>query len=248
MFNSEKFPFTILSIHKLYLSASERYSPPRSHNALIFRLYGRAELSHDDNKVLLNKNDVTFIPANYDYTIRSENEEIIAVHFTIDSGAQYPFSFLSAHRPELFSALFEEMLSVWKTMPLGYQYKIDSLFSSILEKIEIQTKTEICSPLYVNVYRAVDYMHKHFSKHDFSIDHLAKQFGYCPSYFRRIFKKATGVAPQDYLSELRLSYADTLLSSGYYTVKEVAFACGFFDPKYFSTAYKKKRNKSPSKA
>jgi AraC-like DNA-binding protein len=247
MFKSEKIAFTILSVHKLKYSSSERYSPPRGHSALIFRHYGKAEISYDKERVTLNKNDITFVPANFGYTIRSENEEVIAIHFSIDSKANYPFSFIHAKRPELFITIFEELLNVWKTKPLGYQYKIDALFLSILENVEIQSKTEITSPVSVHIYQAVDFMHKHFSDPNLSIDNLAKISGYCPSYFRRVFHEITGVSPQAYLCELRFSYADTLLSSGYYSVKEVAFLCGFEDPKYFSTAYKSHRKKSPSK-
>ena len=247
MFNSDKFPFTILSVHKLNFPKSKRYSPKKNHNALIFRHYGKAEIIRENNSFMLNKNDLTFIPKDFDYTICSEDEEIIIIHFTIDSSAVYPFSYIHATHPELFIGLFEKLLSVWKTKPLGYQYKVDALFLSILENIEIQSKTDISSPVHGHIYNAVDYMHKHFADHDFSIDNPAKQSGYCSSYFRRIFKDAIGVSPQSYLTDLRLSYADNLLSSGYYSVKEVAFLCGFDDPKYFSTAYKLKRKKSPSK-
>ena len=247
MFNSQKIKFDILSVHKLKFSASERYSPPRDHNALIFRHYGDAEIVHGGQKTLLRKNDITFIPAQFDYTIRSQDEEIVVIHFRIDGDTAFPFAFMQAQRPEIFATLFEELLIVWKNKPLGYQYKTDALFLSILENVEIQSKTERSSPVSAPIFQAVDFMHKHFSEHDLSIDKLAKQSGYCTSYFRRVFREITGFSPQEYLSQLRFSYADTLLSSGYYTVKEVAFLCGFDDPKYFSTAYKRRRNKSPSK-
>lgn len=247
MFNSDKFPFTILSVHKLNFPNSKRYSSKKSYNALIFRHYGSAEISYGENRVILNKNDLTLIPKDFDYTICSEDEEITIIHFNIDNSAVYPFSYINAARPELFVGLFEKLLSVWKTKPLGYQYRVDALFLSILENIEIQSKTDITSRVHGHIYNIVDYMHKHFTDHDFSIENLAKQSGYCASYFRRIFKCAIGVSPQSYLTDLRLSYADNLLSSGYYSVKEVAFLCGFEDPKYFSTAYKSKRKKSPSK-
>lgn len=246
MFHSQKIKFDILSVHKLTFSASERYSPPRNHNALIFRHYGQAEILHNGEKTLLDKNDITFIPAQFDYTIRSQDEEIVVIHFCIDGDTTFPFSFIRAQRPEIFATLFEELLAVWKNKPLGYQYKIDALFLSILENVEIQLKTENASPVFVPISQAVDFMHKHFSERDLSIEKLAKQSGYCTSYFRRVFHEITGFSPQDYLSQLRFSYADTLLSSGYYSVKEVAFLCGFDDPKYFSTAYKRKKRISPS--
>lgn len=247
MFDSEKIPFTILSVHKLQFSSSKRYSPPRAHNALIFRHYGQAEIAHESQKTTLNKNDITFIPSGFDYTIRSEDEEIIVVHFSIDADKSYPFSVLHAKRPEVFSTLFEELIAVWKNKPLGHQYKTDALFLNILENIEIQSKTNNSSPAFTHIFQAVDYLHKHFGECDLSIDELAQRSGYCPSYFRRIFHDVMGVSPQEYLLNLRFSYADTLLSSGYYRVKDVAFLCGFDDPKYFSTAYKRRRNKSPSK-
>ena len=64
--------------------------------------------------------------------------------------------------------------------------------------------------------------------------------------FRRIFEKCIGQKPLDYLNKLRIDYAKELLQSGFYNIESVAAMCGFRDPKYFSTVFKRVRGISPS--
>ena len=90
-------------------------------------------------------------------------------------------------------------------------------------------------------------MHIQLSDHELTIEKLASIAGYCPSYFRRIFKQVTGQSPQDYLIRIRLEHATSLLESGYYNVEQVSLLCGFDSTKYFSTAYKNASGVSPSK-
>jgi two-component system response regulator YesN len=66
------------------------------------------------------------------------------------------------------------------------------------------------------------------------------------TYFRRLFLEVFGERPLDYLNKLRVSYACELLTSGYYTVSEVAGRSGFPDPKYFSTVFKRITGESPT--
>ena len=54
------------------------------------------------------------------------------------------------------------------------------------------------------------------------------------------------MAPQAYLIGLRISRAVTLMSGGYYSIKEVANLSGYRDYKYFSTEFKRMKGISPS--
>ena len=190
MFNSERFDFKILSVLHLNFPASERNSPSRPYNVLVFRTRGDAEV---------------------------------------------------------FDDLFQKLLTCWNNKPLGFEYRIDALFLSILENLEKQSIEENADSIFINVQLAIDQMHASFSDPDFSIRALAERLGYCNSYFRRIFKSVTQKSPRDYLVELRIEHAVNLLQSGYYNVEQVSERCGFNSAKYFSTAFKAVTGRSPSK-
>ena len=72
--------------------------------------------------------------------------------------------------------------------------------------------------------------------------------GYSPSYFRKLFKAASGLSPLAYFNRLRVEYAKTLLrqGSGLRPIKEIAASAGFSDPYYFSRVFKQYTGLSPA--
>ena len=76
---------------------------------------------------------------------------------------------------------------------------------------------------------------------------MARRAGVCEVYLRRVFQQELQLTPKQYLMQVRMQQAVSLLQSGYYTVTQVAHFCGFTDEKYFSTAFKKMNGCQPSK-
>ncbi len=74
-----------------------------------------------------------------------------------------------------------------------------------------------------------------------------KKSGYAPDYLRAVFKARFGVPPVKYLSRLRINYAKVLIDTYGDRMKsyEVAAACGFTDPLYFSRVFKTETGVSP---
>ena len=247
MFHGEKIRFNILSVLHLSFPESVRSVASKDYAVLSYRLCGKAELRHAGKRFSLNRNDVTFVPPGFDYTICSEEqEEVIVIHFTYESQTDFAFEIFTATQPEIFENLFFKLLRVWHDKPSGHVYAVDSLFLSVLENIEIQSETIGSTPLFLNLRRTINYMHANFSDPGLSIEFLAGKTGYCLSYFRRAFKDLMGVSPQKYLFSLRTDYATSLLKSGYYTVEQTAVLSGFVNTKYFSSAFKKAKGFSPS--
>ena len=200
-----------------------------------------------DNQVSLDKNDVTFVPAGQDYAILSETPEtVIVVHFNATFSNTPEFANLKSTQPDVFITLFENLLQTSQNQPCGFVYRVDSLFLSILEQIERQLLEISADSLSYRISRAADSMRTGFSDPSFSRDALAKESGYCQSYFRRAFKEEMGVSPKEFLCSLRMHHATSLLESGYYTVEQVAELCGFTCPKYFSISFKRSCGKNPS--
>jgi len=74
----------------------------------------------------------------------------------------------------------------------------------------------------------------------------ARKLSISYSHFRRLFREVAGCAPNQFLIEARISYAEQMLENGVLSIAEVAHRCGFADEFYFSRLFKKHRMISPS--
>ena len=75
---------------------------------------------------------------------------------------------------------------------------------------------------------------------------LASGSGLSRTYFSLIFREVTGIRLQDYLMQVRLNKAKTLLCCIDLKVKQIAFEAGFTDPNYFCRTFKKKTGLNPT--
>lgn len=91
-----------------------------------------------------------------------------------------------------------------------------------------------------------------FTDSTFSADTAISKIPLNGDYVRKIFKKQTGVTPHEYLIRTRLERAENILSCGVsnkyseLTVSQIAEACGFAEPLYFSRVFKKYYGVAPS--
>ena len=66
------------------------------------------------------------------------------------------------------------------------------------------------------------------------------------STFRRRLQQATGETPKAYITAIQMQKAVSMLSSGKYTVNDVAQMCGFSDSSSFSRTFKRIYNVAPT--
>ncbi|MCI3925096.1 AraC family transcriptional regulator [Paenibacillus sp. TRM 82003] len=78
-----------------------------------------------------------------------------------------------------------------------------------------------------------------------SIEQLAQSLGYHRTHLTKIFKKQIGVSPMQFLMNIRLEQAKSLLDS-HWTIEQVASSVGFSDALYFSKQFRKRYGVSPS--
>ena len=86
-----------------------------------------------------------------------------------------------------------------------------------------------------------------FRDSNFNIDRLVDALPISASYLRREFKKAYGVTPIEYLKNIRLQNAISMLSANYYSIEELAKKCGYCSASYFIQSFKKSVGCSPTK-
>ncbi len=92
--------------------------------------------------------------------------------------------------------------------------------------------------------RACAFAQKHFAE-SIGVDEMAAAAGMSRYHFSRRFKAEEGVAPGEYLREMRLKKALLLLEDSSRSIKEVATESGFCDTTYFCKVFTKRIGTSP---
>jgi len=81
---------------------------------------------------------------------------------------------------------------------------------------------------------------------EINLKELAEKHNVSYSFFRKMFKKYTGVSPGQYHLQLRITRAKELLISSDKSIKEISYELGFQSIFYFSNLFKKKEGVTPS--
>lgn len=96
------------------------------------------------------------------------------------------------------------------------------------------------------VEEALTYLESNYTN-NISVQSLADSIGLNRSYLHRLFKSATGSSVQEYLLDLRIRKACTLLKSTVLPIAIISLSVGYEDTLYFSRLFKKKKGVSPSR-
>lgn len=93
--------------------------------------------------------------------------------------------------------------------------------------------------------RLMQFVESNIGNSDVSVDDMADATAMSRSSLARKMKQLLGVTPADFLKEARIKRAAHLLETTDKTTSEIAYACGFSDPKYFSKCFKATMGKTP---
>lgn len=81
---------------------------------------------------------------------------------------------------------------------------------------------------------------------DHGIDEMAARAGVTPTHFCRIFKKATGVSPHQYVMKTRLDRAQHMLEQSEASMAAIAESLGFTSQSHFTRAFRQFAGETPS--
>ena len=94
------------------------------------------------------------------------------------------------------------------------------------------------------IREALTYIEQNF-QNDISVDDMAKVCGLNRSYFGKIFKRATGRTPQQFLLTYRMIKATELLKLTKLSIGDIGNAVGYANQLHFSRAFKNLYGKAP---
>jgi len=147
----------------------------------------------------------------------------------------------------------EVIAAIWATgpssmLPVRSFRKIATILQQGAEKISkrLLYSTRSSDREYINtvVLKAQKILNKHIDV-TFNMAELAKQLNVGYSWFRKVFKQQTGLAPSEYHKRQRMKKAQSLLIETDLTISEISKVVGFKNQNHFSATFKKFSKQSP---
>ena len=243
-FEKDLISFHLLDVLALRQENIHMLNTGRNFNALSFRFHADTVLKTEGAEYVMRDNSVVYVPVRLDYSRKAVYDDLIVVHFETTNYQQKSIETFTPERPEALATLFCEILDRWRKKETGYQYLCSSVLYKILAECYIQSFKP--TPKDSKIQASVDYLTENYKKSDLSIKEIADRSFMSEVYFRKLFKEEYGVSPQKYIIDLRIQHAVGLISTGYYSLKEIAYLSGYNDYKYFSVEFKKSVGVSPS--
>jgi AraC-like DNA-binding protein len=202
-------------------------------------------------RLLLAPGDLLLIPPGTRDEFRWDREVPTRhgyVHFRADPGpASRPvFHRGQAHGP--VGGLLEFLLWLGEAQRPGWRERAGELLAVITQALTAGPLPEPATPEPAALAAALDYVRRQWTAamRPLTLRELAAAASVSPSYLSRVFRKQYGCGPGAALELVRLERARTMLARSNLTVSQVASACGFADPLYFSRRFRAAHGIAPS--
>lgn len=214
---------------------------------------GKAKYTIGNQEYIVKKGDLLCIPKGTyraAITIPENLMECYSTNFSLRNllGQDVPLPLpIISHIgiiPNLISH-FHEINDEWLQKDFGYMMKIRGIQCIILHQLLNLLLNENHSVQDPRIKSSIQYLNGHYAQ-PLTIEHMAEMFHLHPVYYGSLFRSSMKMTFKQYLTTIRLNYAENMLKSGEYTVGAVALQCGFSDIFYFSKLFKEKKGISPS--
>ena len=94
--------------------------------------------------------------------------------------------------------------------------------------------------------KLLELMDKNMDNGDLVVDDLVQELAVSRSVFFKKLKTLTGLAPIEFIKEMRINRAVQLIGTGEYSMTQIAYMVGINDPRYFSKCFKQKMGMTPT--
>ena len=220
---------------------------------MVIVLGGKAKYIINSEEIYLKKNDVIIFPPGIvraGYTDKSDPWEFITINFNLELNEDGKEFFDKKYLlfNNIGTNIHDKFLSIaylWEGKNPLFAVKCKALIFDILYELIRSFLPHSKMPHSEELEAVRTYIQANF-REKLSIEALAERMELSVSYFRKLFTRAYGQSPQQYIISLRINTAYDLLESGEANVSEAAILSGFEDIYYFSTLFKKQTGLSPS--
>lgn len=251
-------------------------SIPLDHR-LFYLSSGNGKIAFNDTVITLNVGDAVIIPSgtvyellptdktavyvgvNFDYTQKNADREtpvppIFSGEFDEAMRFETPDfkdavelnSVLFIRKVNGISSKLVKMEKEYSSKLLGFRRVLSGILSDVIIECVRANRAVRFRKSEKTVTDIIEYVDKNFAS-ELSLATVADVFRLHPNYLSYLIKCYTGMPLHHYLMHVRVTRAMGMLSTGEYTVSEVAVKCGFVDIYHFSKVFTRFTGVNPSK-
>lgn len=223
-------------------------------------LEGELEFFIDNTSLPLRAPDFMIVNSNEIHSIESpEPNTTIVVQIPVSCFTGYlgeddyaVFSKQSEAENLKLVKLIVQMYRAYQEKGLAYELKVQSLFlellyllvTSFMKKEEDQGNIRQKRHL-DKLSRITSYMKKNYNQ-DITLEGVADEFGFSPTYLSRMFQRYANVSYKTYLLNLRTEYGLREMMNTEHSLNDVALNNGFPNSRAFAKAFSKRYGCLPS--
>lgn len=94
--------------------------------------------------------------------------------------------------------------------------------------------------------KLTDLMERYMDNGDLVVDDLVREMAVSRSVFFKKLKSLTGLAPVEFIKEMRVKRAAQLIETGEFNMTQISYMVGINDPRYFSKCFKQRFGMTPT--
>lgn len=224
----------------------------RSSYGIAYHPIGKKSYDFDTGEKLpVDDGNIIFLPKGSNYKVNlTEGGNCYAINFLLSEDiSASPFTIQIRNKADILQS-FKKAESAFRKQGIGSSEQCCREIYNILYLMKKQKdKNSYISPEQKKILNtATSYIADNYTSKTITVKDLSDICSVSDTYLRYLFKSEYNLSPIDYINKLRLSYAESLLLSGEYSVSDVCFMSGFNDTSYFSRSYKKFYGIPPMKA
>lgn len=238
----ENMVLSVVDVLNYHQKQGRFHVPKRTFAAVSLRANSPGKYVFRGKSVTFEPTSVCIIPGGLSYERTACEDDVLVIHFDILNCILEDIEVYKLTDTEKYRRLFEKALHIRLANAPGAKYLETAVLYEILG--ELAHDFGFMNTSGGTVSASAEYMKQNFFNPELTIDSLAKRANVSPAQYRRKFRQLYGESPKLYLERLRFNYAKSLLETGYFSQKEIAFRCGFSSVEYFRTAFKKETGKS----
>lgn len=227
----------------------KRYSHSLPTYELIFFFEG-------DNRVIFGDKEMRDVPNSFRYLPKGAKggkyeveilEKNCCIDIYFDTDSPMPTEATVLYNMTKLRPLFEKIYNIWTGKRDGYFVRSMNILYEIIYTLKKLDVLYAPSSKRDRLTAAHDYIMENYRNSNFDYEALRLTSGLSYSHFKKLFISVYGMSPCKFVTKMRIDYSKELLTTGIYSISEIADMCGYENVYYFSNVFKKNVGVSPKK-